>query len=150
MIKRLSKLVGFILALFGLFQVFEVLVVKTGHEFLAILVISSITFIWFLYEFIKNIYNPFVFRFFTAKPITDALITSIKIELFINEVGEATSHSYRTYIFEKRPRVWETYDTLFVKGEFCGNIGNYYESDDAVVVSFKRLAKKQSPCFLAP
>ena len=150
MIRRLSKLVGIILAVFGLYQVYDVLAEKTGYELFSIIIISTIAIIWILYEFIRNIYNPFVFRFFNTEPIVDTLITNIKIELFINEKGDAISHSYRTYIFEKIPKLWETYDTLFVKGEFSGNIGDYYESNDAVVTSFKRLANNKILVFWRP
>lgn len=150
MTERVSKFIGFLLAMFGLYELFTTISQKTGNTYIAFVIATVLVSLWLVYEFIRYIYNPFVFRFFRAKPITDGLITNIKIELYIDELGNAISHSWRTYVFQKIPKKWDTYDTLFVKGEFLENIEAYYESNDAIATSYKKLSKNKILVFWKP
>ena len=150
MFQRLSKITGLLLTLFGVYQIFEYMSEALGNTILSLAVVFGLVVIWLFYELVRYVYNPFVFKFFSAKPIVDALITNVKIELFVDESGQATSHSWRTYIFKSEVREWETFDTLFVKGSFLNNIGDYYQSDDSKVTSHRRLKGNRVLVFWKP
>ena len=150
MIEKLSKFVGFLLASFGLYQLYEFVAMQLGNQLSGLFVVLSVFSVWGAYQFIQNVFNPFVYKYFNVKPLSDALITSIKIELCINEAGEAVSNSWRTFVFRHSPKKWETYDTLFVKGRFTGNINEYYQSNDSDVDTYKKLTKNKILVYWQP
>lgn len=150
MTKRLSALVQLLLAIYGLYEVYKTLSYHFSSNFIPLLILLAVVVIWLSYEIVVYIVNPFVFRFFNAKPITSGKITELSVEMFIAKNGEAYTHSWRTFVYHSTPSQLELYDTLFVSGRFSGDLQTIYFSEDATVQSHKLIRQNVLLVFWAP